>query len=169
MILFLTYKMRWQLHLLLLYTHGLPTQLFLWVVRPPDWRLVFSVSVQFLVSRPGVVQYWSWFSVTWVMAGKIKKTHTHTHQVQLSGLARMKMEGSGLDLVRTTLTFWHRSFTFNSNKSPTWCNNFLVYYPDVCLSSTCFGRFPAHHQELNDCSGNLWFYLRIVVIVVLFS
>jgi hypothetical protein len=28
-------------------------------------------------------------------------------------------------------------------------------------------RFPAHHQELNDCSGSLWFYLRIVVTVVL--
>jgi hypothetical protein len=24
-------------------------------------------------------------------------------------------------------------------------------------SSTCFGRFPDHHQELNDCSGSLWF------------
>jgi len=36
-------------------------------------------------------------------------------------------------------------------------------------SSTCFGRFPAHHQELNDCSGSLSFYLRIVVIVVLRS
>jgi len=34
-------------------------------------------------------------------------------------------------------------------------------------SSTCFGRFPAHHQKLNDCSGSLWFYLRIVLIVVL--
>ena len=33
-------------------------------------------------------------------------------------------------------------------------------------SSTFFGRFPAHHQELNDCSGSLWFYLRIVVTVV---
>ena len=31
------------------------------------------------------------------------------------------------------------------------------------------GRFPAHHQELNDCSGNHWFYLRIVVTVVLCS
>ena len=31
------------------------------------------------------------------------------------------------------LTFWHRSFIFNSNKSATWCNNFSVYYPDVCL------------------------------------
>jgi hypothetical protein len=36
-------------------------------------------------------------------------------------------------------------------------------------SSKCFGRFSAHHQELNDCSGSLWFYLHIVVIVVLFS
>ena len=36
-------------------------------------------------------------------------------------------------------------------------------------SSTCFGRFPAHHQELNDCSGSLWFYLSIVEIVVLCS
>ena len=36
-------------------------------------------------------------------------------------------------------------------------------------TSTCFGRFPAHHQKLNDCSGSLWFYLRIVVTVVLCS
>jgi hypothetical protein len=34
-------------------------------------------------------------------------------------------------------------------------------------SSTCFGRSPAHHQEVNDCSSSLWFYLRIVVIAVL--
>jgi EamA domain-containing membrane protein RarD len=37
----------------------------------------------------------------------------------------------------------------------------------VVCSSTCFGRFPAHHQVLNDCGGSLWFYLRIVVTVVL--
>jgi hypothetical protein len=36
-------------------------------------------------------------------------------------------------------------------------------------SWTCFGRFPAHYQELNDCSGSLWFYLRFVVTVVLCS
>jgi hypothetical protein len=36
-------------------------------------------------------------------------------------------------------------------------------------SSTCFGRFPAHYQELNDYGGSLWFYLRIVVTVVLRS
>ena len=36
-------------------------------------------------------------------------------------------------------------------------------------SSTRFGCFPAHHQELNDCSGSLGLYLRIVVIVMLCS
>jgi hypothetical protein len=36
-------------------------------------------------------------------------------------------------------------------------------------SSTCFGHFPAHHQELNDCSSSLCFYLRIVVTAVLCS
>jgi hypothetical protein len=38
----------------------------------------------------------------------------------------------------------------------------------IC-SSTCFGRSPVYHQELNDCSSSLWFYLRIVVITVLCS
>ena len=36
-------------------------------------------------------------------------------------------------------------------------------------SSTCFGRSPAHHQELNDCSTSLWFYLRLVVPFLLCS
>jgi hypothetical protein len=36
------------------------------------------------------------------------------------------------------LSFSHRSFTFNSNKSPTWCISFSVYYPDVCLQLNMF-------------------------------
>jgi hypothetical protein len=36
-------------------------------------------------------------------------------------------------------------------------------------SSTCSGRFPAHHQKLNDFSCSLWFCLRTVVIVMLCS
>jgi len=36
-------------------------------------------------------------------------------------------------------------------------------------SSTCFRPFPAHHQELNDCSGSLWVYLHIEVTAVLCS
>ena len=43
---------------------------------------------------------------------------------------------------------------------------FLFIILTFVYSSTCFGHFPAHHQELNDCSGSLWFYLRIVVPVV---
>jgi len=34
-------------------------------------------------------------------------------------------------------------------------------------SSTCFGRCPAHHQELNNCSSSIWFYLHIVATAVL--
>ena len=34
-------------------------------------------------------------------------------------------------------------------------------------NSTCFGRPHAHHQELNNCSSSLWFYLRTVVIALL--
>ena len=57
----------------------------------------------------------------------------------------------------------------NSNKSPTRCNNFPVYYPDAYLQLNMFRAFSAHNQELNDCSGDLWFTLGIVVIAVLCS
>jgi hypothetical protein len=34
---------------------------------------------------------------------------------------------------------WYGKNTIlNSNKSPTWCNNFSVYYPDVCLQLNTF-------------------------------
>jgi hypothetical protein len=32
-------------------------------------------------------------------------------------------------------------FIFNSNKSPTWCNCFSVYYSDVCLHFNMFRSF----------------------------
>jgi len=34
-------------------------------------------------------------------------------------------------------------------------------------SSTCFGHPHAHHQELNNCSNSLWFYLWSMVIAML--
>ena len=46
---------------------------------------------------------------------------------------------------------------------------FSFFILTFIYSSTCFGRFAAHHQELDDCSGSLCFYLRIVVTVVLCS
>jgi hypothetical protein len=55
----------------------------------------------------------------------------------------------------------------------------INYQPDATIfqfiilkfvySLTSFGRFADHHQELNDCRGSLWFYLRIVVTAVLCS
>jgi hypothetical protein len=67
---------------------------------------------------------------------------------------------------------------FKVCKSVHHCTLQINHQPDATIfqfiiltfvyRSTCFGRFPACHQELNDCSGNLWFYLRIVVMVVLF-
>jgi hypothetical protein len=58
----------------------------------------------------------------------------------------------------------HRTIQINHQPVVT---IFLFIIPKFVYSSTCLGRFPAHHQELNDCSGSLWFYLRIVVTVVL--
>ena len=42
-----------------------------------------------------------------------------------------------------------------------------VYYLTFVYSSTCLGRPHAHHQELNNFSSSLWFYLRTVGIAVL--
>jgi hypothetical protein len=41
------------------------------------------------------------------------------------------------------------------------------YYLTFIYSSTCLGRYHAHHQKLNNCSSSLWFYLRSMVIEVL--
>jgi hypothetical protein len=42
-----------------------------------------------------------------------------------------------------------------------------VYYSTFIYSSTCFARPHARHQELNNCSSSLWFYLWSVVVAVL--
>ena len=60
--------------------------------------------------------------------------------------------------MQNCLTFWHRSFTFNSNKSPTWCNNFSVYYPDVCLQLNMFRVFS------RPSSGAQWLQWQPLVL-----
>ena len=60
----------------------------------------------------------------------------------------------------------HRTIQINHQPDATVCPFIILTF---VYSSTCFGRFPAHHQELNDCSGSLWFYLPIMVIAVLCS
>jgi len=58
----------------------------------------------------------------------------------------------------TPLTFWHRSFIFNSNKSPTWCNSFSLYYPHVCLQLNMFRAFS------RPSSGAQWLQWRPLVL-----
>jgi len=60
----------------------------------------------------------------------------------------------------------HRTIQINHQPDATIFQFIILTF---VYSPTCFGRFPAHHQELNDCSGSLWFYLRIVVTVMLCS
>jgi len=76
-----------------------------------------------------------------------KATHTHSEYVIPIALLLQQwlLERPSLLLLYvcclSCLTFGHRSFTFNSNKSPTWCNGFSVYYPDVCLQLNMFRAF----------------------------
>ena len=56
------------------------------------------------------------------------------------------------------LTFWHRSFTSNSNKSPVWCKSFSVYYPDVCLQLNMFRAFSC------TLSGAQWLQWQPLVL-----
>jgi hypothetical protein len=60
----------------------------------------------------------------------------------------------------------HRTIQINHQPDATIFQFIILTF---VYSLTSFGRFPAHHQKLNDRSGNLWFYLRIVVKVVLCS
>ena len=87
---------------------------------------------------------------------------------------RMRLSCASIPLhvctVLCMLTFWHRNFLHFiqiNHQSDATIFQFIIL--TFVYSSTCFGRFPAHHQELNDCNGSLWFYLRIVVIVALCS
>jgi hypothetical protein len=67
------------------------------------------------------------------------------------------------------LTFWHQSFTLIQINHQPEATIFQFIILAFLYISTCFGRFPAHHQELCDCSGSLWFYRWSVVIAVLCS
>jgi hypothetical protein len=70
-------------------------------------------------------------------------------------------------------------YLFKFCKSVHYCTIQINHQPDTTVfqfitltfiySSTCFGSSPAHHQEISDCGSCLWFYLRIVVIVLLLS
>ena len=44
---------------------------------------------------------------------------------------------------------------------------YICYYLTFIYSPSCFGCPHAHHQELNNCSSNLWFYRWNVAVAVL--
>jgi len=46
----------------------------------------------------------------------------------------------------------HRAIKINHQLDATVFQFIILTF---IYSSTCFGRFPAHHQELNDCSVSL--------------
>jgi hypothetical protein len=60
----------------------------------------------------------------------------------------------------------HRTIQINHQPEATIFQFIILTF---VYSSKYFGRFPTHHQEHHDSSGSLWFYLRIVVTVVLYS
>ena len=60
----------------------------------------------------------------------------------------------------------HRTIQINHQPDATVFQFIILTF---IYGSTCFGRSHAHHQELNNCSSSLWFYLRFVVIAVLCS
>jgi hypothetical protein len=80
----------------------------------------------------------------------------------------LKHEGNGLWLQAHAgtlycLSFCHRNCTFNSNKSPTWCNSFSVYDPDVCLQLNMFREFSRPSSGAQWLQWQPLVYLRIVV------
>ena len=129
---------------------------FLRFLHHPPWR----ITVGSWTSDQLVAHTYTWHKTTSMSPVGFEPTISACTRPQTySDRAAIGTSKWSLRVVK--LTFWHRSFTFNSNKSPIWCNNFQFIIVTFVYSSTCFGRFPAHHQELNDCSGSLWFYLRI--------
>jgi hypothetical protein len=53
----------------------------------------------------------------------------------------------------------HRTIQINHQPDATIFQFIMLTF---IYNSTCFGRFSVHHQELNDCSDSLWFYLRMM-------
>jgi hypothetical protein len=75
----------------------------------------------------------------------------------IQGLLKFKCK------IRVCKSVHHRTIHINHQSN---AKVFQFIIPTFVYSSTCFGRFPAHHQD-NDCSGSPWFYLYIVVMAML--
>ena len=83
----------------------------------------------------------------------VKQKLRSTYRISSIFLSKAKKK------TRHKLTIWHRSLTFNSNKLPSWCNNFSVYYPDVCLQLNMFRAFS------RPSSGAQWLQWQPMVLL----
>jgi hypothetical protein len=88
------------------------------------------------------------------------------HKATFFGSRIIRILHTECDKIKVCKSVHHRTIQTNHQPDAT---NFQFTILTFIYSSTCIGHFPAHNQELNDCSGSLWFYLRIVVTAVLCS
>ena len=90
------------------------------------------------------------------MASDVRSVHYQERCISMNKMyVKISLKN---DKKSSILTFLHRSFTFNSNKSPTWCNNFSDYYPDVCLQLNMFRAFS------RPSSGAQWLQWQPLVL-----
>ena len=66
---------------------------------------------------------------------------------------KVPLSDSGSTKFKVCKTVHHRTIQINHQPDATIFQFIILTF---IYSSTCFGHFPAHHQELNDCSGSLW-------------
>jgi hypothetical protein len=100
---------------------------------------------------------------------KLKYYYTTESQLKILNLNHFRYLAKRTELnirFKVCKSVHHRTIRINHQPDAT---IFQFFYPDVYCQLNMFRLFPAHHQELDDCSGSLWFYLRIVVTVVLCS
>jgi hypothetical protein len=107
------------------------------------WIDFYSAAVDMQCSRDNAKNCHHFFGY-YVLVTQVFTTVHHikiTHRI-IECLSSVTVHGWNFRALwksrKCSLTFWHRSFTFNSNKSPTWRKNFSVYYPDVCLQLNMF-------------------------------
>jgi hypothetical protein len=100
-------------------------------------------------------------------AGNKLQTYIHTYNNTYNHTYIHTYTHTYIDILfKVCKSVHHRTIQINYQPDGTVFQFIILTF---VYSSTCFGSFPANHQELNDCSDSLWIYLRIVVTVVLCS
>jgi hypothetical protein len=106
----------------------------------------------------------SWCSGTWRKNGKISLSLRVSSCFSKNFLLRVRKDGvvnvnfKYYTKIKVCKSVHHRTIHINHQPDATIFQFIILTF---IYSLTCFGRFPAHHQELDYCNGSLWFYLRI--------